>query len=206
MAKIKEEKDFIKLENLELLEDLLIGSILGDGCIIKDQNKYFRLSLGHGSKQLEYLQYKVDILNQYHLGRKITKWTHKSNKYKQGFCISYHTKSANHPIFKKYREIFYPQNKKSINSLNQISARSLAIWFMDDGCKCKASYQIYTDSFSVEELENLIYILNRDYSLEFTYDKNNVLYLKKSNIQKFNSLIIPYLLPCFNYKLHMGSE
>lgn len=205
MAKIKEEKDFIQLENTELLEDFLIGSILGDGYITKDENKYFRLSLGHGSKQLKYLEYKVNILNQYGLGRKITKCINKSLRYKEGFCITYHTKSCNHPIFKKYREQYYPNNKKNIMSLNYISPQSLAIWFMDDGCKCKSSYQIYTDSFSKEEVEHLINILKTTYDLTFTFDKNKVLYLKKSNISKFNEIIKPYLLKEFFYKLHKGS-
>lgn len=205
MAKIKKEQDFIKLKNTEILEDFLIGSILGDGCIVKEQDKYFRLSLGHGSKQLKYLEYKVNILNQYGLGRKITKCINKSLRYKEGFCISYHTKSANHPIFKKYREQYYPNNKKNIMSLNKITPQALAIWFMDDGCKCKASYQIYTDGFSKEEVEHLIYILKKDYDLNFTQDKNKVLYLKKTDISKFNDIIKSHLLEDFFYKLHMGS-
>lgn len=202
MKKGKFKTDFPKIKNEEFLKEFMIGSLLGDGSIYSYKN-YNRLTFGHGEKQLEYLTFKQNILKEFNLEGKITKCISKNKRYKTE-CVSYYMKSKNHPFIKEFKEKYYKENRKNVLNITSISPFSLAIWFMDDGCKAKASYQIYTNSFSKEELNNLIFILKRDYNLDFTYDKNNVLYLKKHCIEKFNNIILPYLLKMFYYKLHMG--
>ena len=51
------------------LEEFLTGTLLGDGCIAKLSigAKNHRWSCGHSSKQLGYLQWKVDFLESYDL-------------------------------------------------------------------------------------------------------------------------------------------
>lgn len=200
MRKGQIKTNFPEIINKEFLKDFMIGSLLGDGSIYTYKN-YNRLTFGHGEKQLEYLIYKQNILKQFNLEGKITKCVSNNKRYKN-YCISYHMKSKNHPIIKEFKENYYKNNKKDVLKLEKISPFSLAIWFMDDGCKNKSSYQIYTNSFKKEELDYLISILKKDYNLDFTYDKNNVLYLRKHCIELFNKIISPYLLKMFYYKLH----
>lgn len=200
MKKGQIKTNFPEIKDEVFLEKFMIGSLLGDGSIYTYKN-YNRLSFGHGEKQLDYLLYKYNILKQFNLEGKITKCISNNKRYKNT-CISYHMKSKNHPFIKKFKENYYSNNRKDISKLKEISPFSLAIWFMDDGSKCKSSYQIYSNSFTKLELDHLIYILKKDYNLDFTYDKNNVLYLRKNCIELFNSIISPYLLKMFYYKLH----
>ena len=55
------------------LKQLLIGSLLGDGCFCSPGGtaKNMCLSIAHSIKQKEYLQYKVDILSKYGLASTI---------------------------------------------------------------------------------------------------------------------------------------
>jgi hypothetical protein len=187
------------------IQSIIIGSILGDGCLekTKTENRNSRLTLGHSEKQKEYLEWKVNILKEFGLSTgSITKCVAKSNRYKSGQCISYHTKSRKHSVFTKYRKLFYLNGKKTLDFSNlHITPMALAIWYMDDGQKCSASYQINTQCFNRDTLVELAKYLEKAYGLEFTIDKTNVMYLRKASISKFESLIKPYIIDCMKYKL-----
>ena len=94
-------------DKLGKLKQFIRGSILGDGSIPKQsiKSKNYRLTFGHSEKQLEYLKWKHEFLEEYLLAGKIQKNVAKSDRYKSGECISYHFKSKTHPLFTKFRKI-----------------------------------------------------------------------------------------------------
>lgn len=61
----------IKVEND--LKQLLIGSLLGDGCFcsVGSRTKNMCLSIAHSEKQKEYLEYKRDLWCAYKMVRRV---------------------------------------------------------------------------------------------------------------------------------------
>lgn len=126
------------------LEEFIIGTVLGDGCIPKLNKgaKNYRWTCGHCSQQLEYLQWKVDFLreNNLHTGN-ITKVISNCNRYKKP-CVSYHTKSKSSEIFNYYRELFYYTGIKKVPDSLILTPNILTILYMDDGHLLKVSNKI----------------------------------------------------------------
>lgn len=111
--------------------NLLIGMLLGDGTI--SSNYVFKLS--HASSQLDYLQWKVKQLNSVGIRTNGIKSYIKKTGYNNGVPV-YYTQLYSTPFIKVLRRVFY-KGKKIIGNrklLNRLSAREIAIWYMDDGC------------------------------------------------------------------------
>lgn len=110
--------------------NLLIGLLLGDGTI--SNNNVFKLA--HCESQLDYLEWKVRQLNEAGL---------RNNGIKEyvsikGFNIGkkvYYSQLNIIPFVKVLRRVFYKPYKKLGNRklLNRLTAREIAIWYMDDG-------------------------------------------------------------------------
>jgi recombination protein RecA len=188
------------------LKQFIIGSVLGDGCISKTDKASFqsKITFGHCEKQLPYLTWKNNLLKQYALNAtKIGKYTYMSIRYKSGECTTFTFKSKSHPYFSNLRTLFYPNGIKNIKQdlIKEMDALGLAIWFMDDGCICKRSYQIYTNSFTLEEVEFLQDVLKNNFNINSTIDKNRVIYIRTDSKELFKEIIKPYIVPCMLYKL-----
>lgn len=194
------------LTDTHTLEQLILGSILGDGYLGKtNNNRTSRLHFGHSEKQLDYLHHKKDWLSKYELDGKITKYTQFSERYKNGFTTSYYLNSKTHPIFTEYRNLFYKDNIKIIpeGSLKNLSDLGLAIWYMDDGHICKRSYQINTMCFSENEVNYLKQVLKSNFDIDATSDVNNVIYIRTSSKENFENRIKPFVMDSMKYKLRV---
>ena len=112
------------------IKSLLIGLLIGDGTI--SNNFVFKLS--HSSKQKEYLQWKIDLLNQYGIKNNGMKEYISKNGYNIGKSVLYSQLSII-PIIKVLRRVFYFPKKYLGNRtlLNKLDRLGLAIWYMDDG-------------------------------------------------------------------------
>lgn len=193
-------------EDIELTfeeEQVLIGGLLGDSWIgYPRNNKNFNVcgSFTHCLEQEEYCNYKYNILKRlcskpvYH-----NKYDKRFDKrYQQIFC-----KINAHQVLRKYRELFYPNDKKivPIELLNKLEGLGLAIWFMDDGTKCGKSYQLCTNAFSLEDLYNIQdFFLNKFY-IKTTIRKDNTLYIRRESTNLFIDLIEEYITNDMLYKL-----
>lgn len=194
----------IKVEND--LKQLLIGSLLGDGCFcsVGSKTKNMCLSIAHSEKQKEYLEYKWRILNKYNLVSSIVKY-HTNNKRYSHELIGYRFKSKLHPIFTDIRIKYYDsQGHKRVfeEFVKDIDALGLAIWYMDDGYVTKNSCILSTCSFTLEEQSLLASILSDKFGLHFTVGKHdNSMYLQAKDFSKFVELIKDYIIPSMQYKL-----
>lgn len=111
-------------------KDVIVGSLLGDGCIDKWGN--FREK--HSEKQVEYLEWKASFLKEI--------WNNNPFTYYVGIDKRSGTKIYTfqfvckvHSFTIDARKMFYPDDKKCLpeNIENLMNAFILAIWFMDDG-------------------------------------------------------------------------
>lgn len=110
--------------------NLIIGMLLGDGTI--SNNYVFKLS--HGYKQKEYLEWKINLLNEYGIKNNGLKEYVSTCGYNLG-SIVYYSQMSVIPFIKVLRRVIYKPIKNYANRkiLNRLNSLGLAIWYMDDG-------------------------------------------------------------------------
>lgn len=187
-------------------KDLIVGIVLGNGCIAKHgiKNKSYRLIVEHYERQKDFLMWKKDIL-----GNFVNVINKREDKKKNSIIYSFTT--ATHNGFKFYRDLFYDGNKKVIQDelINHISPLSLAAWFLDDGTLVKnVNMKLSTNSFTKEENEKLQWMLKYNFDIRSKvceYTRNNKKYyymsFNKRNSLKMTEIIAPYSIECMQYKL-----
>lgn len=111
--------------------NLIIGMLLGDGTI--SNNYVFKLS--HGYKQKEYLEWKINLLNEYGIKNNGLKEYISTCGYNLG-SIVYYSQMSVIPFMKVLRRVIYKPIKNYANRkiLNRLNPLGIAIWYMDDGC------------------------------------------------------------------------
>lgn len=110
--------------------NLIIGMLLGDGTI--SNNYVFKLS--HGYKQKEYLEWKINLLNENGIKNNGLKEYISTCGYNLGSKV-YYSQLSVIPFMKVLRRVIYKPIKNYANRklLNRLDALGLAIWYMDDG-------------------------------------------------------------------------
>ena len=78
---------------------------------------------------------------------------------------------------------------------------------MDDGGKASSGLKIATNSFSLDEVENLANILRKKYNLKTSIIKTGALnqyniYISKTSMKDLVEIIRPYLHTSMYYKLN----
>ena len=110
--------------------NLIIGMLLGDGTI--SNNYVFKLS--HGYKQREYLEWKINLLNENGIKNNGLKEYISTCGYNLG-SIVYYSQMSVIPFMKVLRRVIYKPIKNYANRkiLNRLNPLGIAIWYMDDG-------------------------------------------------------------------------
>lgn len=184
--------------------EMLVGGLLGDFSLRKI-GKHSRLVLEQKNK--EYLFHLYDIFKDFvrtppkeRLQQRLTTSAYKSTWY---------FSTISHSEFDDFYNLYYPNGKKIIPScLNQLlTPCGIAYWFMDDGTNNKSYYAFATASFSVEEHNLLLDILQTKFNLVCTVQRKQsphkticVSAINDSN-KNLRKLIEPYIVPSMKYKL-----
>lgn len=153
---IRSELNVQKAEKCDEIEQVLIGSLLGDGSVHrrKKNNAYFYEQ--HGLKQKNYLEWKKAILEKL-------------------FKVSYR-KSARSGYTGKEQVAIYTQNSEYFNQyagfkkdfstfIESLGPLGLCVWYMDDG-STGGSFVLSTESFTYEQNVALKDILYRKFGIE----------------------------------------
>lgn len=110
--------------------NLLIGLLLGDGTI--SNNNVFKIA--HCEAQKDYLEWKINQLKNCGIRNNGINSYMKTKGFNTGVPV-YYTQLNIVPFIKVLRRVFY-KGKKIIGNrklLNRLSAKEIAIWYMDDG-------------------------------------------------------------------------
>lgn len=181
---------------------IVIGTILGDGCLCDNWSKTnYRLKMSHSIKQREYVLWKYGILRDWILTE--------PKVYEKTKSITIRTIS--HPELTDLHGIFYRDKKKIIpkNIQDLLNPLTMAVWFMDDGNIIRdksrfCGYHMNTQSFTFKENERLAEILNSEFKILCTVQKNHGkhrLHIGSRSRNQFTDLICDYVLPSLQYKL-----
>jgi DNA polymerase I-like protein with 3'-5' exonuclease and polymerase domains len=179
------------------LKDLVIGMSLGDSNFVKRSDN---LTFYHSQKQYDYLMWKYRLLKDF-----VTGTIQEEGKMHKAII------GAN-PFIRKLKRYFTNSDgkkHKQINAelLSSLNLKSLAIWYLDDGCLGHDSRCSDTKGYSVTiSRENLsdeaFKVLNdklNEYNLKFNKIKSGIS-CSGDNALNFLNAIAPYAPKCMAYK------
>lgn len=183
-------------------EQVLIGTIIGDGCIFKCKKaRFHRLNLAHSIKQEQYFMMKFNIL------APIVKTLPKKRSWIDARTNNeYHEirlQSLTDKMFSNLYAHWYSGGKKILNleNLQKIDALGLAVIFFDDGYYLRGGGYLSMNNFDNKSIENFQSFLLSNFGLETKIHKGGSLYFKRKVFPKLKSIIKPFATPDVLYKL-----
>lgn len=200
------------------IRGILYGLVLGDGNLYLPKGQVtYSLTIGHGKKQQEYLEYKASLIHSLLGGKKP-----KINEYKS-FNKTTNKEYTNIQIrhtYKYYDQIhrnLYKTGSKKITRkcLDYLTDQGLALWFMDDGSGivtknklkynsgCMVRISTYCSKEEAEEIKQW-FIDKYDLHPVFDIDNRNNKYsirFKTQDSIKFCQIVSKYIIPSMEYKI-----
>jgi len=197
------QKDPFLLLNKEE-HDLIIGSLMGDASIRqREKNSCFRVA--HSIKQKEYIEGKLNLLKHFN----ISEFEQRKRIINEREVNMIHLSTKTHPVFNYYRNLFYIGGRKKVTLeiLNQLNPRSLAIWICDDGSYDNRQGYIVlcTNSFSLNEHNLMKKFFNEKFGLDptigFRDGKYYYLRFKQDDSKKLIEIIKSFIPNSMLYKI-----
>jgi hypothetical protein len=183
----------------QLQKSVVIGTVLGDGYIrkLKGRKNAF-LEINHSFKQREYVDWKYSVLEN------LTTSKPKARK-GNGNRVAYRFYTKQLSELTEIMSMFYVGNKKVIPDI-KLDPITLAIWFMDDGSRCRGSdVYLNTQQFTKDDQNKLLKSL-QSVGLEASLNKDKGYYrirFLKSSIPRLHELIGQYIIPSMKYKIEL---
>jgi recombination protein RecA len=191
---------------------VILGSLMGDGALSPNLRgrSGTRFRMGHGAKQVAYLDWKVSLLGNI---------PHCRTSNAKGAAFADFTPL---PELGELREIVYfGDGKKHLawDYLKGLTPLALAVWYMDDGCFTVRSkgvqertrggtgrIEICVEAMSPGSRERLVSHLRDAYRLDVKLtsrgaQRKSVLQFTTAASEEFQKLVAPYVHPSMDYKL-----
>jgi len=197
------------------MHDLICGKLLGDGCLIKQKGRKPRFQFTHCKKDVGWSEYCYEQLSSF-LPLNPPKYRRiDDQRITSGFTESYIVQSRTSEELCQLYEIWYPHGKKELPLAyiqQYFNDRTLAWWYQDDGHFKQQNgiprkIILSTDSFSLQENQFLIDILQKKYNLSFSLDaQNRILLYDQFQIIYFLKLVDSYIHESMNRKKRIPYE
>ncbi|MCA1607729.1 MAG: hypothetical protein LC775_20200 [Acidobacteria bacterium] len=174
--------------------EILIGTLLGDGAMRCKTNAL--LEINHSINQRTYVDW---LHNQFKEFVSTPPRARKGN----GNRIAYRFVTRSLPQLTPYFHQFYGFGKKSVPEV-ELSPLSLAVWFMDDGCRSRSAVYLNTQQFQVEAQRRLLRLLFEQWGIHGSLNRDKSYYRIRISVdgtKRFVRLIEPHVLHSFRYKL-----
>lgn len=194
----------------EFQKEVLIGLILGDGCLVVQNNPAFaRLQVCQSLKQEEFVLWLYKVFTNFVRTPPKTKTRFRNGK-------QYHEMWFNTLTYlslKKFYDIFYQNRKKIVpeNIENLLTTTAFAVWFMGDGSvkskECKGRI-LNTHCFTRTDIERLTIVLKDKFNLNVsirTQKDGLQIYISAKSAEVLDRLLRDKILPFFYYKLPLKS-
>ena len=175
-------------------KSLVIGTLLGDGAMRCKREAL--LEVNHSLAQRDYVDWKYEML------RDLVS-TPPRERRGNGKRVAYRFTTLSSADLTPLFHTFYKGGKKIAPDIG-LDRLALAVWFMDDGSKSRHAVYFNTQQFSIEDQWRLVRILERQFGLDCTLnrDKSNWrIRIRTRSMPELNSLIRSFLLPSLRYKL-----
>ena len=173
---------------------IIVGCLLGDGAMRCKTNAL--LEINHSIRQREYVDWKYGELKEIVL----TKPHERSGNAGR---VAYRFTTRSLPELTGIYRKFYAVDKKIIPDDLILQPLSLAVWFMDYGCKSYRAVYLNTQKFNIGEQRKLASLLKKQFEINSSLNKDKEYYrlmIAVDSVGRFLEIIRPYLLPMFCYK------
>lgn len=231
---LKDMRDFIERENIKtfsfseklalrnkilctqppieispMANQLILGSMLGDGSIIRKRTNCI-LVIRHSLVQKQYVLHKYKLFEQSGLH---VKYSERTNSYRNGIINGRIIKDNGYcqivtkvnQSFNKYREDWYNPKKEVPDTIYELGPIGLAIWYMDDGAIHHPTGAYFsTNGFNHNSQLKLQDMMIKNFGLTVHIHKNKdkeILYLIQKDYNKFVDIIKEFVCPEMNYKI-----
>lgn len=194
----------------EFQSSVLVGNLLGDGCLTKGEaNRNWLFDYGQRSDREEYVRFIRNTLRPF---SKEVRFVKAKKPRSNDHCYSYRFRTLAHPLFSDLRKKWYIGNTKIVPQDIRLDWTSVAVWACDDGSNCQKNkcFRFATDCFSHGDVWLLRDALEKQLGLIASVvkkkDKRIISVTGESYIFLLNTLrpLIPW--QCFAYKLRAGGS
>ena len=182
--------------------EILAGCFLGDGYIEKRGS----IQIEQSKAQREYFDWKFEQLKSL-----VSVQPREIKRVRQSGLITFSNRFVLRQFFRPLRMLLYPDGYKSVSSdlLNLVTPLSLAVWYMDDGCKNGNSQLVLcTDNLNDDSISKLQNYLEAKWNISTRIKmKREVnksykrLTIGSSSLVRFTDLIRPHIIPSMQYKI-----
>ena len=107
------------------------------------------------------------------------------------------------PALTPYYRLFYAGGRKRVPE-EELAPLSLAVWFMDDGCRSRNAVYLNTQQFDEQGQRTMLKMLSKQWGLDATLNRDKSYYrirVTVASTKRLAELIRPYLLSELRYKL-----
>ena len=174
---------------------IITGCILGDGAMRCKTNAL--LEINHSIEQKDYVDWKYSKL------KSLVNTAPKSRK-SNGKRVAYRFTTRSLPELTEIYRRFFVNGRKTIPHELFLDPLSLAVWFMDDGCKSYRAVYFNTQKFDMESQLRFISLFDREFGLRLTLNKDKTYYrlrMSVASVESFRKLVEPHMIPQLLYKL-----
>lgn len=135
-------------------EQVLMGSLLGDGGVYRRPGNNAFFTEQHSLEQRSYLDWKRSIFNNKVRTRDKKAVSGYTGEDLCGFS------TGNSPLFNQWVDF-----RKNFDGLDRLGALGLAVWYMDDGCQANG-LSISSESFTRDQNQRLVELLKARFQIE----------------------------------------
>ncbi len=175
--------------------DIVIGALLGDGAMRCKTNAL--LEINHSFRQHRYVDWKFR-----HLAKLVL--TPPRVRSGNGERVAYRFVTRSLAELTPYYRLFYESGMKRVPKHVILTPLTLAVWFMDDGCRSRRAVYLNTQQFDRESQQRLLDLLWQQWGIEASLNRDKTYYrirLSVAGTDRLRRVIDPWLLPDFRYKL-----
>lgn len=202
------------------INDVLIGSLLGDGCIVRSGRGRNQFRFKQSIRNIDYFYFMFFIFEPY-----LTKGSpifekyldSRYNKYYESLLLQtrpIHNELLNIDLLKS---IFYIQKENiSIKKIdiskvkfeNFLTPISFAFWIMDDGHTDNNAIFLNTQSFQKDEVNFLIEVLKINFNIEARLRKVSNkeqyrIFIPANFTETIKEIVLPHMASSMIYKLNI---
>ncbi len=201
-ARTKREQYTLSLALSKVQTEVVLGTLMGDGHMLERGV----LKISHCPEQLGYLEYLHEILGS-ELARPIA-YSEKVMPKSGNVVGTYSFYTRPHVWFRELRQQFYPEGKRILPKgiLEELSARSLAIFYCDDGHLSEDKYPSFAvGDLTLDDVARFRGILETRFGLETTLCRLEttckIVSIRARACERFFEIVAPHIVSCLRYKL-----
>ena len=175
-------------------QEIITGTLLGDGAMRCKTNAL--LEINHSVHQRSYVDWKYRHL------QALVRTPPKLRK-GNGDRIACRFVTLSLPELTPYYRLFYESGKKRVPDV-ELTPLTLAVWFMDDGCRSRNAVYLNTQQFDLESQERLVSALEEQWRIRATLNRDKTYRRVRISVDgttRLRRLIEPHVLPELRYKL-----